>query len=175
MSVSHAEKVAAIIRDAGGKIIGRTRLQKIAYLLTAAGLEKGFNFTYKHYGPFSEDVATGSRYGHLLGYFKEEEQEANWGGIYSVYTLIDPIPSDGSQARQQLASLAAETDAIVLELVATAVFLAKEGFTDAWAETERRKPEKCQSGRLEEAKSFLEDLHFLSVVYNVPTPLPSIN
>ena len=32
------EKVAAIIRDAGGKIVGRTRLQKTGYLLELAGL-----------------------------------------------------------------------------------------------------------------------------------------
>jgi hypothetical protein len=31
------QKVADIIRDAGGKIVGRTRLQKIGYLLELLG------------------------------------------------------------------------------------------------------------------------------------------
>jgi hypothetical protein len=39
-----AERAANIVRDAGGSIVGRTRLQKIAYLLFAAGLEDAFSF-----------------------------------------------------------------------------------------------------------------------------------
>jgi hypothetical protein len=41
----------AIVRDAGGHIVGRTRLQKIAFMLEPAGLGGGFPFRYKHYGP----------------------------------------------------------------------------------------------------------------------------
>ena len=33
-----ATKAAAIVRDAGGEIVGRTELQKIAYLLNVTGL-----------------------------------------------------------------------------------------------------------------------------------------
>ncbi len=48
---------ADIVRDAGGRIIGRTRLQKSVFLLSLAGFEKRFQFGYKHYGPFSESLA----------------------------------------------------------------------------------------------------------------------
>ena len=41
------DKVAEIIRAAGGEIVGRTRLQKVAYLLELAGLGHGFRFEYR--------------------------------------------------------------------------------------------------------------------------------
>ena len=46
--------IMAIVRDAGGEITGRTRLQKIAYLLEAVGCGDGFHFFCKHHDPFSE-------------------------------------------------------------------------------------------------------------------------
>jgi uncharacterized protein len=47
-----SQKAADIIADAGGKVIGRTRLQKLAYLLELADLGEGFQFQYRHYGAF---------------------------------------------------------------------------------------------------------------------------
>ena len=61
MSYANAVKVAGIVRDAGSRIVGRTRLQKVAYLLSVTGLEDGLPFVYKHYGPYSEDLATAAR------------------------------------------------------------------------------------------------------------------
>jgi uncharacterized protein YwgA len=78
MSYVNATKVANIVRDAGGKVVGRTRLQKIAYLLTVSGLETGFPFQYKHYGPFSDEVAVAAREAGLLGLLAETEQVAAW-------------------------------------------------------------------------------------------------
>ena len=40
--LNDAHRAAEIVRDAGGHIVGRTRLQKIAYILEAAGLGGGF-------------------------------------------------------------------------------------------------------------------------------------
>ena len=61
MSYTNAMKARDIVRDAGGRIVGRTRFQKIAYLLSVAGFEDGLRFVYKHYGPFSEDLAVAVR------------------------------------------------------------------------------------------------------------------
>ncbi len=44
-------ETAEIVRDVGGRIVGRTRLQKIAYLLELAGFGVGFRFEYRHFGP----------------------------------------------------------------------------------------------------------------------------
>jgi uncharacterized protein len=38
---SDLEKVADLVRDAGGRIVGRTRLQKLAYLLETFGSRRG--------------------------------------------------------------------------------------------------------------------------------------
>ncbi|MBE0578878.1 hypothetical protein [Devosia sp.] len=165
-----AQSAARIIQDAGGRVVGRTRLQKIAYLLHAAGLEGEFSFVYKHYGPFSEDLAQYTRIGELLGLLSATEQQAQWGGSYSTYTVNEQHVDHVNSARNQLAHIAAEADAVELELAATAVFLQKEGYPDPWAETARRKPEKAEGGRIKKAKVLYRQLQAVQV----PTALPNI-
>lgn len=171
MSSAAAQKVAGIVRDAGGMIIGRTKLQKVAYLLVAAGLENELPFMYKHYGPYSEALAFAARDARLLGYVNETEQMANWGGTYSIYRVPGAVAPNPATPRQQLASEAARADAIVLELAATAVFLRnEENIQDVWTETARRKPEKATEARVDEAKALLRNL----AAVQVPLPLPAI-
>lgn len=151
--------VAEVVHDAGGKIVGRTRLQKIAYLLTAAGLEDRFSFEYKHYGPYSEDLSQLSGVAKLLGYISEATSSTQWGGSYSTYTESTKSPIDHSEEkRRSLAEAAAKADAVELELAATAVFLFLDGYKDPWAETARRKPEKISDGRLARAQSLYSAL-----------------
>jgi uncharacterized protein YwgA len=169
MTYANAVKVAEIVRDAGGHIVGRTRLQKLAYLLNVAGLEDGFSFTYKHYGPYSEDLASAARDADLLGLLTETEQQASWGGTYSTYSVAEQPNSSASSARRRLAAAAAAADAIDLELAATALFLAKEGHPDPWAETARRKPEKAKDDRIEKAKALYRA--FASIQAPVPWPM----
>ena len=160
--------VAAIIRDAGGRIVGRTRLQKIAYLLDVAGYGDGFVFRYKHFGPYSHEVAESARRGALLGYFSETRHVAPWGGSYSVYEVDDGSSGNASTGRKELAGLAAESSAIELELAATAVFLFHEGHKDPWTETEGRKPMKAAEGRLEQAKELLRTFRGIEVKKPLP-------
>lgn len=170
MSYINAVKAAGIVRDAGGRIVGRTRFQKIAYLLSVVSLEEGLPFAYKHYGPYSVELATGVSDANLLGLLKETEQQATWGGIYSTYT-VDEQPNDTvPAARRYLATEAAAADAVELELAATAVFLAKEGFSAPWTETARRKPEKAENGRLDRAKALYRKLSAIET----PIPWPAI-
>jgi uncharacterized protein YwgA len=165
-----AEKVAEIIRDAGGRIVGRTRLQKVSYLLDVAGLGEGFAFEYRHYGPYSEELTAAARTARHLGLVDEEEHTAGWGGTYSIYSTGLPESSDVPEARRALARMAAQADSVQLELAATAVFLAGEGASDPWAETERHKPEKAEGGRLDRAKELYRRLRRI----DVPHPLPEI-
>ena len=162
------ELIVAIVRDAGGEITGRTRLQKIAYLLEVVGFGDGFHFSYKHYGPFSEGVAASTMKGVLLRRIAEVERQADWGGVYSIYSVDAQQDDRVPPGRRELVRRAKESDAVVLELAATAVFLSREGYDDPWSETERRKPEKSQSGRLTQAKELLVELKRISV----PIPLP---
>jgi hypothetical protein len=165
-----AYRAAEIVRDAGGCIIGRTKLQKIGFFLEAAGLGSGFSFRYKHYGPYSEQLAAATQHAAALRLIVENESIANWGGQYSIfYTQMTPDPST-PPARTQLAREMVNADAVELELAATAAFLAYERFPDPWAETARRKPEKSEDGRLDRAK----DLYWRLQQVSTPQPLPAI-
>ncbi len=173
MSKKLTNIVANIVRDAGGQVVGRTKLQKLTYVLVASGLEEEkLPFLYKHYGPYSEAVASASREAHLLGMIKEKEELTTWGGSYSVYTTDEQRPDTVSAARVELCQIASAADAVELELAATALFLAKEEKrADAWSETERRKPDKAANGRLEKAKTLYQKL----AAIDTPDPLPVIN
>src|SRR5258708_12172064 len=92
-TVEEARRVAAIIRDAGGRVVGRTRLQKMAFILEASGLGSGFPFIYKHYGPYSEELSSASRTGAILGLLNETEAPASWGGSFSTFQVtFSPSP-----------------------------------------------------------------------------------
>jgi uncharacterized protein len=161
---------ASIVRDAGGQVIGRTRFQKIAYLLWAAGLSEDFSFSYRHYGPYSEDLAIAIGEASLLGLIIETEHPASWGGTYSVYESRLPSAPSPNATRQQLATMAAGADAIALELAATALFLRKEGISHPWTETARRKPEKAGAGGLARAQELYGRLRSIST----PRPWPAL-
>jgi len=165
-SLDDAYQVAAIVRDAGGQIVGRTRLQKIAFVLEAAGLGSGFPFRYKHYGPYSEQLTAASQRARILGVMRETETVAAWGGVYSTFSTAIPPDSKVDPARFQLAQVMVDADAVELELAATALFLSYENAPDPWGETEHRKPEKAANGRLERAKQLYQRLR------SVPTPEP---
>ncbi len=76
---SDFERVAQIVSDLGGRVVGRTKLQKIAYLLEATGLGEGFSFEYRHYGPYSEELTSAARSARLLGLLTEDECPTTWG------------------------------------------------------------------------------------------------
>ena len=169
MSDYKIDKVTNIIRDTGGSIVGRTRLQKIAYLLTATGLDDSFWFTYKHYGPFSDQLASSAEIGALIGPFSEAQDQTAWGGTCSTYTLDDAEGVNHEGPRYQLGSMAAEAESIELELAATAVFLFHDGYENVWEETAQRKPAKFSPERLANAKALLANL----ATVDVPNPIPA--
>ncbi|MGE3144923.1 MAG: hypothetical protein AB7K35_05000 [Pseudorhodoplanes sp.] len=153
--------VVQVIMDAGGEVVGRTKLQKTAYLLTLAGFENRFRFGYKHYGPFSEDLADAADLATAFELISERQQEASWGGTYSIYSAPADEPS-AHPSRVRLAREAAKSDAILLELAATAAYLFQEGKRQPWAETARRKPDKAADNRLDRAKGLYAQLRAAS-------------
>ncbi|MHB1302955.1 MAG: hypothetical protein ACYCZB_05700 [Acidiphilium sp.] len=164
---------ARLVNEAGGELIGRTRLQKVACLAKLAGLLDTFEFEYRHYGPFSERLATSMDIAAGLQLVEEQEKQASWGGSYSIYRATDRTPQGNDDSRRRFVTEAAKIGAIQLELAATAAFLhVDEGLDgpDAWAETARRKPEKAQEGRLEAAQAAYRHLRHLST----PKLLPEI-
>jgi len=165
------EKAAEIVRDAGGQIVGRTKLQKVAYLLELAGFGDGFDFEYRHYGPFSEDLANAIRLADAFGLVTEMERVANWGGFYSIYSATADAGARIEGPRSTFCERAAKIDSVELELAATAAFLnVTEGCEDPWEETARRKPEKVGGNRIEKAKEAYRSLLALKTA----KPLPKI-
>lgn len=162
------QRVKDIICDAGGKIVGRTRLQKITYLLELAGLEDGFVFGYKHYGPYSEGLAQAAERAAALGLINENEHQASWGGLYSVYSAEAHPNVVSPAARSALLREAVDADPIALELAATAAFLAASGTPDPWIETAKRKPAKAQDGRLATAKALYRNLQRIETPRRLP-------
>jgi uncharacterized protein YwgA len=146
------QKAANVVHDSGGRVVGRTRLQKVAYLLELAGLGEGFQFQYRHFGPYSDSLTEAVKLADLLGLISEEERPTNWGGTYSIFEFTGKPHEPANELRCRLAKLAVDSDPIELELAATAAFLRAEGESDPWTETRSRKPDKAQQDRLEKAK-----------------------
>ncbi len=163
-------EAANIIRDAGGKIVGRTRLQKIAYLLELVGLGADFHFEYRHYGPYSERLASAVSNAALLRAIGEEERATTWGGQYSVFTAEPDPMHDPPPVRLALIKQASQSDPVALELAATAAFLACEGEENPWNATARRKPEKADPIRLAQAKALYKQLSEM----DTPRKLPNL-
>lgn len=166
-------KAAAIICDAGGELVGRTRLQKVVYLSQLAGFSDDFQFEYRHYGPYSEELAEAIEIAAGLRVVEEEERQAQWGGWYSVFSTDQNLPTIDNRA--EFVAKAAEINAIELELAATAAFLyVEEGIgpdeRDPWEETRAHKPEKAANGNLERAKEAYKALTKITA----PSTLPNI-
>lgn len=166
-------RAADIVREAGGQLIGRTRLQKVTYLTQLAGFSNDFSFEYRHYGPYSEDLANAMEIASGVGLVTDEERRADWGGRYSIYSIPATEPHDRSESndRARFITAAAHMPAVELELAATAAFLfAQERVPDPWEETARRKPEKAAGDRLDRAKAAYRQLLALPM----PGRLPAI-
>ena len=168
------QKAAGIIRDSGGKLVGRTRLQKLAYLSQLAGFSHDFSFEYRRFGPYSEQLAQAMEIATGLRLVNEEEKKTDWGGWYSIYSVGEKNNAD--EGRVCFLSEAANIGAIELELAATAAFLFSEiGIGEAlpgdpWQETAQLKPEKAADGRLDSAKAAYRELLKLET----PVRLPAI-
>ena len=161
-------RAVAIIRDAGGTVVGRTRLQKIAYLLELAKAGAGYTFRYRYYGPYSEDLTEDLRAAWAFDRIEEEEKQATWGGTYSIFSLVDQA-GDVDRDRAEFAGIAAGSDAVALELAATAAFLKhEEGCSDPWQETRNRKPEKATEERLAEGQAVYSRLRNTTLGKHLP-------
>lgn len=168
-------RAARIVREAGGSLVGRTRLQKVVYLAQLAGFGDEFDFEYRHYGPFSEDLATGMEIASGTGLVEEEERRADWGGWYSTYRATARTPPSADSQRASFITAAAQIGAVELELAATAAFLyAREGIRppndDPWEVTRQLKPDKASPERLLRAKAAYRTL----LAHRTPRPLPVI-
>ena len=176
--MSAEDAAVGLVALNGGELVGRTRAQKVAYLLDRCGADFDLRFTYHHYGPYCFELANGLDAARAEGRIGHEEQlSARHGVPYSIFTSAedeeDPtglgdLPA--AEARKLLRRMKNEAD-IVLELAATAVFLrdewhyygkdkvaAADATGAAVEETKRRKSRKATRERLDKALALLRDL-----------------
>lgn len=157
--------VVNLIELSGGKLIGRTRLQKGAYLLDCCGADLGLSFTYHYYGPYSFELADGWDDAEAEGCITIREQQGRHGVPYSIFTLKDSNDTStglgrlsADEARIRLNKMRAVSD-VVLELAATIVFLRREGHGEGTIEElKARKPLKATDGRISKATELLDAL-----------------
>lgn len=161
--------IQLLITEAGGEIVGKTRLQKSAFILEKAGLGYGFKFVYHHYGPYSEELSVSADYAAALKLIEEDEKTAIWGGKYSVYRSRAGSLTP-NQSRTKLLKLMKAHDAVQLELAATAFYLFDEGFSPPWDELIERKPEKSSLENIGAAKSLCAQL----AAIETPKQLPNL-
>ena len=162
--ITEPEKLVASIVAAteDHRLVSRIRLQKIAYLLKQLGGPVDFEFSYHHYGPYSRELDNAVVFALAFGLIDEEQKNRmSDGASYSVFSVnadqsIDPLDE---QFQDQVRELA-KSKVTVLELAATAHWLAKVERVDDWrSEIVKRKGRKTEDGRLDEALELLSQLH----------------
>ncbi len=159
--------VVSLIALHGGEVIGRTRMQKEAYLLDRCGGNFGLSFVYYHYGPYSFDLADGWADARSNRRISIREMYGSRHGVpYSIFTLDgdEELPDrigvlSTADARSLLKMMKRVSD-IALELAATIIFLRdQEGYgSRAVQETKDRKPVKAINARLQEAILLIRNL-----------------
>ncbi len=161
------EIVAALLKAAGGQIVGRVRLQKVAYLLDRLGLDSGFQYRYHHYGPFSRDLDNAVADAEAFELVEEKFGRRQVDGArYSIFMLTNDdfsLPSKIGRLNETVLKrhlqMFGEADVTVLELAATANWLVEEEGRTDWQEAlRRRKGPKVEGGRLDRALALLREI-----------------
>ena len=160
--------LSSIIRLVGGEVVGKTRLQKMAYLLEAKGVGFGdIVFDYNNYGPFSAELAFAADDAESMGYIETKERQ----GVHAVpckifrstYQVSEEDSEEGRgdiETRKDALKLMNDYSTLELELAATAVYLKENGYPDEfWEEVKKRKPLKATPKRKERADQLIAALN----------------
>lgn len=157
--------IADIVSAAGGRLVSRIRLQKIAYLLDQLGTKSGFKYTYYHYGPYSRDLDSAVLDAEEFGLVEETfDRRRSDGARYSIFEIgkaeaQHEFTCIQDEALRKLVKKMASINVTVLELAATAHWLAQSEKVDDWkTEIRRRKGAKTENGRLDDATKLLAEV-----------------
>lgn len=159
--------IVSLLSAADGKIVGRIRIQKIVYLLEQLGLNSGFNFSYHHYGPYSEDLSQELLFDRIFDKsINETFEKTSFGSEYSVYTLAEnqtEIPTHvGALIFDDVKNSVGKmksTTSVVIELAATIHWLRKkEKIADWGPELKKRKASKATPNNIDRAEKLLTEI-----------------
>jgi len=156
--------VVGLVALNGGQVVGKTRLQKLAYLLEVCGMSSGLEFEYHNYGPFSSELAREADFAVGAGMLTVESQTGFHEVPYTVFTTKHPAPARLGQlaaenARQKL-SIMQKYSALDLEIAATLDWF-RDSSSDRGEINDRvvgLKPVKATPVRLERGWQLLSEL-----------------
>ena len=148
----------------GGKLTGRTRLQKQAYLAHCCGADlHELDFIYHYYGPYSFELADGCVDAEAEGRITMEERHGRYGTPFAVFKATGAQQPEGigelsREDAQHVVENTNQVSNIALELAATAAFLQKQGIYDGrvMEELKLRKSRKATAENLKEARQLLD-------------------
>ena len=89
MNQLHDLLTIVIALNEGGRVVGKTRLQKIVYLLDECGLSTGCRYDYHYFGPFSSEIAEAAEDAFELGKLKYDERPGFHAVPYGIYEVAD--------------------------------------------------------------------------------------
>lgn len=123
------EKIKQLLLAAGGKISGRKKLQKLAYLCQEAGTDLGQSFTFHYYGVYSPSLAHDLVIAEDWNEITEKPDGFGFGYIIELNpeTIVEK-ESTLTSGFDVVNALAHEAPA-VLEVLSTIVYLDRHGFS----------------------------------------------
>ncbi len=101
--ISRLRRLALIslVLQAAGRIIGRTKLQKIVYLANSIGW-KAIDFKYHNYGPFSDSLAAELDNMKNYGWIEEREIPTSKDRVVHEYYFSNKYKQTGLSQQQVL-------------------------------------------------------------------------
>jgi uncharacterized protein YwgA len=161
-----ARLVVDVVALSGGRLVGRTRMQKTIYLLDVLGMRSGASYYYYNFGPFSDEIANGISDSKFSGVLVEETEyrmsDASPFSIFKSDKFSEQAHQVGALPADKVTGILqrfASCNSTVLELAATIHWLAQvEKVSDWRGELVRRQGSKTQNGRMEKATELLGEL-----------------
>ena len=158
------ELLVQIIALAGGTVVGRTRLQKMVYLLDQCGLNSGCRYDYHHFGPFSSQIAEAAEDACELKLLRYEEKPGFHAVPYGVYQVAKQIEVPGEIGSLPRGVVEGKLDimrkytAIDLELAATLKYLLNAEVKNPIEALKALKSAKSTEERLRKAQELLKEM-----------------
>ncbi len=116
------EKLKILLSAAGSTVLGRKKLQKLAYLCQAAGEPLGQSFTFYHYGVYSSTLADDIRAAVSMQLIDE------YDGLGTVVTkLKTPVQVSQTKGFSVVQKLK-DKEARLLEVLTTILYLKSQGY-----------------------------------------------
>lgn len=165
-----SDMLVEVVKINHGEMVTKIRLQKTMYFLWEMRLLSGVDdpgFEYRHYGPFSEDLAFAADDAVAEGKLATEPRFGRHSEPYTIFKTTEkqrPVLALDEHARIGAAlRIFRRYTGMEMELASSVHFLRGHGYPGDAAvnETRIRKPLKATDARLERARKLLREIEEL--------------